>query len=352
MPKYLTYKKDKLAYIKMGCIFLYLTFLPHSFNTVLGQESLNSKLYALDKSSGQNEQYVDVLNKLSQEYRFVKADSVYNLAFKALSISEKIGYKLGECEALDNIGGFYSDQGQNQKAISYYKNALALSDSIQDEKIKIGIINDLANEFSYSGNYEKALENFLIGLDLANETNNKLMQSILNENIASLYTSQKEYDQALEFYNEVKKINEEIGDEIVIAETLSNLSEVYADVGNFDHAMFNVNKSIATFEKEGIYDWLAFAYSVKGEIYLKQKKYKWALYWYDQSNLLHHDLEDDRSRIDLLNGMASAFLGLGEDSRSNDYALEAFEVSTNLKSLVGIRDCAKTLYQINKNNRA
>ena len=56
---------------------------------------------------------------------------------------------------------------------------------------------------------------------------------------------------------------------------------------NFEHAMFNINKSISTFEKKEIYDWLAIAYSVKGGIYLKEKKYKWAIYWFDKSNLLH-----------------------------------------------------------------
>jgi len=353
MPKHLTYTRNKHLRARTGRLFLCVALACCSFHFLVGQvnlrDSLNSRLAYLEKYETNKEKYVDVLNKLSKEYRFVKADSVYSLAHRALGISKKLGYALGQCEALDNIGGYYTDNGQNQKAISYYKNALSLSDSIEDNRIKIGIINDLANEYSYLGNYEKALENFLIGLDLANETDNKLFQSILNENIAGLYTSQKEYDQALEFYNEVRKINEEIADEIVIAETLSNLSDVYADMGSFDHAMFNINKSIATFEKEEVYDWLAFAYSVKGEIYLKQKKYKWALYWFDQSNLLHDNLEDDRSRMSLLNGIASAYLGLGEDIKSNEYALEAFEVSTNLKSIEGKRDCAETLYQIRKN---
>ena len=189
----------------------------------------------------------------------------------------------------------------------------------------------------------------MTGLDLAKLNDSKLMQSILNENIASLYVAQKEFDQALEFYNEVKEINEVIGDESFIAETLRNLASIYADMENFEHAMFNINKSISTFEKKEIYDWLAFAYSVKGGIYLKEKKNKWALYWFDQSNLLHENLEDDRSRIDLLNGMASAYLGLEEDLRSEEYALEAFETSSNLKSLQGQRDCSEILYKIYKN---
>ena len=355
MPKYLTYKKllkrDLRATILVSTLFLLLVPLGLTYGQESKRQQLREEIRKLELNTAEatNTEYIDLINELSQAYRFVKEDSVYRLADKALSLSRKKQYVLGECEALGNLGGFYSDNGQNQEAISYFRQALKLSDSLTSTKTKIGLLNDLANEYSYLGNYEEALKNFLVGLDLANASDHKLMQSILNENIAALYTSLKEYDQALDFYHQVKKINEAIGDEVVMAETLSNVASVYADIGNYNHAMFNINKAISTFEREEVFDWLAFAYSVKGEIYLKQKKYKWALYWYEQSNLLHKNLEDDRSRIDLLNGMASAYLGLCEEIKSETYALEAFEISKSIKSLEGKRDCAKTLYTIKKN---
>jgi len=356
MPKHSTYKKYLYHDFKLDGLTLCLIFMLVLFDFSFGQgnlrDSLQLKLKSLEANSLDHQNtknYINFLNELSQEYRFVKEDSVYHLANKALQLSKKTAYGLGQCEALANIGGFYSDNGHNQKAIAYFKEALKLADSLGEQNTRIAIFNDLGSEFSYLGNYEKALENFLIGLDNANETGDKLLQSILNENIASLYASQKEYDQALEFYGKVKKINEDIGDEIIIAETLSNLAEVHSDIKKYDLAMFNINKSISVFEKESIYDWLAFAYTVKGEVYLKQQKYKWALYWYEQSNLLHKNLEDDRSRINLLNGMATAYLGLGEDGKSNQYALEAFELSADIKSIEGKRDCAETLYRISKN---
>ena len=354
MPEFWTYIKHVYAKRNIFFVMFLVSFILSIFH-VQGQEnkrdSLWSRLKVLKSGSLEDteQKTIDVLNELARQYRFVKLDSVFSLSNRALELSKENNYTLGASNALENIGEYYSDHGNNQKAITYFKEALVLADSLPQKNSKINILNNLGNEYSYLGNYEKALKNFLIGLDLAKETNDKIQQSILNENIAALYTSQKEYDQALEFYGQVKKLNEEIGDEIIIAETLSNLAEVYSDMKNFEHAMFNVNKSISTFEKEEILDWLAYAYSVKGEIYLKQKKYKWALYWFDQSNLLHKNLEDDRSRIVLLNGMAAAYLGLGEDEKSDSYALEAYEISTNIKSLRGKRDCAKTLYQIRKN---
>ncbi|MEM7381627.1 MAG: tetratricopeptide repeat-containing sensor histidine kinase, partial [Bacteroidota bacterium] len=203
----------------------------------------------------------------------------------------------------------------------------------------------------YKSDYAKALTGYLDAIEKAEELENLEMLSILNENVANLYASQKDYTQALEFYKKVRKINNEIGDPVFAAETNSNLASLYADMDDLEYAMFYVNKSITTFEKERIMDWLAFAYETKGKVYLKQEKFKWALFWYNQSDLLHKNLDDDRSRIGLLNGMAEAYLGQGKDSISQKHALEAFEISNRIKFLEGTQTCAKTLYKINKNKK-
>jgi signal transduction histidine kinase len=200
------------------------------------------------------------------------------------------------------------------------------------------------------GDYANALNGYLEGAELAQKIGNKRMLSIMNEDIASLYASQKDYEQALEYYKIVKRINEEINQEVNSAETFSNMASLYADMGKLEYAMFNINTSIATFEKEGITDWLAYAYEVKGKIYLKQQKFKWALFWYNQSELLHRQLEDERGEIDLLNGMAEAYFGLEQDSISKRYALKAFDISNGINFLEGRQKCAKTLYKISKKN--
>lgn len=126
------------------------------------------------------------------------------------------------------------------------------------------------------------------------------------------------------------------------------LAEVLAKTEQYGHAMFNVNNSIATFEKTKVYDWLAYAYTVKGQIYLDQNNYKWALYWFNQSEMLHKNLDDDRARVDLFNGIANAYLGVEQDSLSTVYALEGYDVAKRIKSLKGQKDCAKTLYKVFK----
>ena len=249
------------------------------------------------------------------------------------------------------LGDYYSDKGDADNAIFNYTASLDIAKELGNKNLILRIMNNLASENAYKGDYAHALTGYLEAIEIAEEVGNKNMLSIMNENIANLYASQKDFDQSLDFYKKVKKINGELGDEVIIAETLGNLASTYADMGKLDYAMFNINKSLAIFEKHKILDWLAFTYEIKGKIYLKENKYKWALYWYNQSELLHKDLDDDRGKIDLFNGMAEAYLGQGKDSISENFALQAYEISDRIGFMEGTQKCAYALYSINKNKK-
>jgi signal transduction histidine kinase len=62
--------------------------------------------------------------------------------------------------------------------------------------------------------------------------------------------------------------------------------------------------------------------------------------------MLHEQLDDDRARIDLYNGMAKAYFGQGNDSLAAVYAEEAYTISQDIHFVQGTRDCAQTLYRI------
>ena len=65
--------------------------------------------------------YVDLLNNLAGEMRYYDADSLYVLAEKALKNSEDGAYRRGECISYLRLGDYFSDKGNTQKAMEYYK---------------------------------------------------------------------------------------------------------------------------------------------------------------------------------------------------------------------------------------
>ncbi|WP_297693890.1 tetratricopeptide repeat-containing sensor histidine kinase [uncultured Eudoraea sp.] len=357
MPLFLTYIR-KLCNVCMTYIVIAILLLCGNQNTY-GQQKKQEELkdsirdFRANKNfSPKDTLYIDLLNKLGSELRYYNTDSLLLLSEEALQLSLESGYREGECRSRLRLGDYYSDKGDSDKAISYYAAGHEIAEELGNKDLSLRIINNLAGENAYKGDYASALTGYLQGIEIAEEIGNQSMLSIMNENIANLYASQKDYTQSLDFYKKVKKINGELGDEVIMAETLSNLASVYADMGKLDYAMFNINKSIAIFEKHKILDWLAFTYEIKGKVYLKENKYKWALYWYNQSEMLHKNLDDDRGKIDLFNGMAEAFLGQGKDSISENFAQQAYEISDRIQFLEGTQKCAFTLYRINKNKKS
>ncbi|WP_239057455.1 tetratricopeptide repeat-containing sensor histidine kinase [Muricauda sp. TY007] len=295
--------------------------------------------------------HINLLSRLAFSYRYLDTDSLYSIGERVLKYSKDIDYAYGEIKGLDALGNYYYSKGNREKSMPLFKEALELAQEIENIECEVSLINTLAQNYSFEGNYAEALNWNLKGIDLAREAGNQQMLSILNENIAGLYADQKDFKNALMFYDTVQKINRRLGNEVIDAETQSNMASLYKDAKDYKSAMFNINRSINTFEKNKIYDWLAYAYQVKGDIYLNQEKYKWALYWFDQSNMLFkHQIEDDRIKIELMNGMAKVYFGLEKDSLSLKYAEEGLALSKKIKSLQGQIDCSETLYKVHKKN--
>lgn len=316
------------------------------------RDSLKTRLESLKSQKNFNERdtiYINTLNKFGENQRFHIADSLLLLSELALEYSRSGEYKKGEIKSLINKGDYYMDKGLYKKSTRNYLTALPLANELHDTQLILHIQNKLATLYSYNSDYAKSLLEYLKGIELAKEVGNDKMLSVLTENVALLYSALEDYSQALVHFKTVKKLNDKISDEVFSAYTNSNIASTYADMGNLEHAMYNVNQSISVFEKHQIIDWLAYAFEVKGRIYLKQKKFKWSLFWYHQSKMMYDkNVEDERSELNLLNGIAEANMGLHKDSLSEAYALSALAMSTKMKEKHGVKKSAQILYKLKK----
>jgi signal transduction histidine kinase len=339
----------------MGILILLASgLLSNSYGQKNKRKELITQVRLMERSSGfspRDTAYVDLVNKLAREMRYYNADSLHLLAEKGLKLSRQTDYPRGESLSNMYLAQYYSDRGNSDSAITYFRKGLELASKIGADELYLSILNCISGEYEYQGDYARALNGYLLALERAVEQEELLLQSVINENIANLYASQKYYDESLQYYDKVRRLNDSLGNEIAQAETMSNLASVYADMDKLEYAMFNVNRSIDIFEKQHILDWLAFAYETKGKVYLKKYNYNWALYWYHQSEMLHRELDDDRARIDLYNGMAEAHFGLENDSLAAVYATDAFKISNKINFVEGTQKCARTLYNIYRNKQ-
>ena len=95
-------------------------------------------LISTNKFSTKDSTHLDLLANYSKYYRFINNDSLYTISNRVLKLSREINYKQGEIKALENIGLFYSDKGNYEKALQNYKKALIVARKIKDNQIRTG----------------------------------------------------------------------------------------------------------------------------------------------------------------------------------------------------------------------
>lgn len=350
MLKFNLYRKTTSIKLIL-CLLFIIWFSGICFAQQKIADSLKREIYSIKNTKGftkKDTTYVNLINSLAYQLTYYNIDSVLHLSNEALKISSSTNYKKGKSKAIFNLGVYYYVKSEHQNSLIELKKALAIAEEINNTKIIINIYNFLGITYTSIDDYANALNSYLKGLKIADNLKDNKSLSIFNSNIALLYSSQQDYEQALYFYDKATEINNRTDDKILIAQPMSNMASIYADIGEYNKAMLNINESIKTFKKENIYDWLAHAYKVKGKIYLTQKKYKWAINWLEESLLLHNKIEDNIEKIQLLNYLAEAYLGIKKNNLSKKYALEVYHKSLEINNSEHIQKAAKTLYLVCK----
>ncbi|WP_350286062.1 tetratricopeptide repeat-containing sensor histidine kinase [uncultured Croceitalea sp.] len=339
---------------------LFLLFLFFNSSTLYSQhkdiEKLEDEIEATLRSKNQKNKdsiHADLLITLGRRYLYINLDSLLIHSTKALEISRHNDYDELESKALMGIALYHSGSGRHKKAIAILKKVKTILDNTTNNDLKVILWKYLGWENTYIGDYGSALESYLKGLDIANRAKKKNIYEIsnINENIAQLYIEQEEYQTALLFYEKVKKINTNIDNKDYNAQTLSNLANLYTQINDYGNATFNINQAIGVFEENKNHEWLSYSYLIKGNIYLKQKKYKWAIYWYGQSEMIHKKLDDQRAKADIFCGLAASYLGIGSDSLSQAYAIRAYNISIKINALHGHKQSSEILYKIYKKQK-
>ncbi|MFY7666401.1 tetratricopeptide repeat-containing sensor histidine kinase [Flavobacterium sp.] len=169
------------------------------------------------------------------------ANQPKNLTYaqKALQISRKIKYPLGEIRALNCVGNYYYQQAIYDKAVTYYTQALRLATRLKmTDNIVIGNSN-LASVYTRDKKFEKALvllqEADKILLETGSKDNPKRAAILTNLGIA--YGDVSQYQKAIECHEEVLRIcaSAKIPFGIILAK--SNIGSCYYKQNQFEKAI-------------------------------------------------------------------------------------------------------------------
>jgi signal transduction histidine kinase/Tfp pilus assembly protein PilF len=255
---------------------------------------------------------VNILNNLAWALRlkgeFSSADS---FAKKALDLSNKLDYKIGQATAFRTLGSVNETQGNFSEATGFYNKGLSIATSNNLKLAAANCYNGLGNVNAFQGNYSEALRYHLTSLKLKIEIKDIRGMASSYGNIANVYDFQGRYSESLRYKLTSLKLYEQLGDQFGISALLGNI----------------------------------------GNIYYYLKKYPEAIQYYQSALKIHQKMGNVKGEGDIYTNMGGVYSGLGDNKRSAESYRKALLIFKEIDNKPGIATCLSNLGSLSSDNK-
>jgi tetratricopeptide (TPR) repeat protein len=280
-------KKHPLAII---LILLTLVFSSICFS----QNAKIDSLLNVIKVAKEDTSKVNALNNLFLEYEFSDDEKAKECLSKALTLSQKTGYKKGLAETYVFLGYFAEDKGNYSDALKNYFTSLKISETINNKEGIANAYNSIGNVYYSQGNYQDALKNHFACLKIMKSINNKSGIANSYNNIGNVYQQQDNFDDALKNHFASLKIMSAIGNKKGVSNSYNNIGNIYLNQANYSEALENYSASLKIDEELNNQKDMAATYSNIGIVYDDQGNYARALKNYFSALKISETISDKR----------------------------------------------------------
>ncbi|WP_348713713.1 tetratricopeptide repeat protein [Tenacibaculum sp. 190524A05c] len=203
---------------------------------------------------------------------------------KAKSIYEELNDSLRGSDIMHNIGMVYRSQKLHQKAITLYKESIAIKKAINDvHGVAIGY-----NMMGVSYRQSKKLDSALVCYKKARE----LLESInsfddiqrVNNNMITLYRDQKKYDLAIELASKNITVSKKANRLFSLTGAYYNMSTLFKLLKEYEKSMLYADSALAVAKQENFRKRISKAYLRKSFLSHKMGDYKTAYFDYRKFN--------------------------------------------------------------------
>jgi tetratricopeptide (TPR) repeat protein len=258
----------KIAYSILLCLISTISFSQQSFVDSLRNSFLSSPNDTVKLQSA---------GSLADHYTEIKPDSAYYFAEQELVLAQKLGYKLSEVYALQQMGYAQMNLGDFTHSLQRLLSGIAIAnDPASEAKIlpdKYAYGEDLyvtANTpnlkrldkigrmhlyvgilYGNAGNFEKEKTHYLECKKIAQSTGNVLLQSYCNGTLGRSYLYLKMPDSALAIIQTAYEQSNQVGYRKYQGSILLNLARVYDTLKKEQEAIAYFRKALAVSQEFG-----------------------------------------------------------------------------------------------------
>jgi CHAT domain-containing protein/tetratricopeptide (TPR) repeat protein len=266
----------------------------------------------------------------------------------AIPLYKAAGDKVGEADALNNLGSLYSYLGEGQQALARFAQALPLYKAIGDRGGEAAALNNMGSVSLDMGEPQQALDYFGQALPLLRVTKNASGEATTLNNMGGLYFSLGEPQKALDYLGQSLLLRRATGDRGGEAVTLTNMGDINFSLGQNRKALEYYNQALPLYRAAGDRRSEAVALNQIGQVYAESGDLQQAVEYYGRALPLSRAAGDRSGEALTLGNVGAAFLALGEQQE----ALETYQQVLQLYQAIGDRSAeARTLFNIAFNER-
>jgi tetratricopeptide (TPR) repeat protein len=320
--------------------------------SVQGQDKQLSELLSKEV---QDTSKVNLLIRIAREQCANKPDSSLVLGKKALELSRKAGWQMGEGMSLHQIAVAYYYKGEYSPAMDYYSNALAswnklLQTDPKNTRVRMkrsGTLGNIGAIYYSQGDYPHAIQNYLMILKTDEQL--KDSKSIAEDYccLGVVYNDLKEYSKSLDYYFKALRIDKELGNKEGMSAEMGNMGSVYHEQGEtflkdgdtasanqyFLKALDYEFKSLYLRESVGNKFNQAIQLGNIGNLYHSMNNLPLALQYMLRSLELHKELGNKRGIVLQTANIGALYTKTKQFSKAESFLLRALALSDSIGAL-------------------
>jgi tetratricopeptide (TPR) repeat protein len=248
--------------------------------------------------------------------------------------------------AHNRIGRLYREIGSLEEAGQHFTTALALFQSVGDERGVASTIDDIGKLHWLKGEYDLALGELRDALDRRQRLGDRRSIALSLNNLGLVLQDSGDFRGALNAFDESLRARREIGDLVGVVVTLNNLGSVAQDLHDFDRALKLFEEAREVAKEIGDRNRLALILTNIGETHYGSGNPAKAIEVLRQAEELCDELGDKLGLAEALRGLGKAYMLQGDLVRARDCIGRAVDLFASVRSKVKLGSALRTLGEI------
>ena len=253
-----------------------------------------------------------------------------NYQQQALALYEATSDGRGIAHSLNQLGVIYRNLGEYEQALNHHKQALQLSRHTDERASIARNLGSMAIVHEAQGAYEQSLACYREAWHISQEMGDPLAVAVYTGNMGNVYWYQGQYEQALTFYRQALQVNQEIGHKRGMAIRLGNMGSTYRKLGNYEQALACYRQALLIDRELGRKTGIAANLSNMGLIYSQKGEYEPAAHAFQQALRLDQEAGNRRGQAIRLGNLGQLHREQGELQQALGYYDQAIALCRQL----------------------